>query len=199
MKRRRKRRKTYIQSNESGFVDRRQYLVCASALAVAGCTQRTASGTVEEPTSATMWEKTTNATQPATPNPLDERSLTTFTPQSDTKTETWAEGTEGPPQPALEVRYAGPMDSEERRVTVTIIDRNTGTVVFERIGTLAPGESVAFEEPIGESGTYRLHVRLENRNAATEELTVPDGGIPDYVSYTIGIIDDDVEIGRTEV
>lgn len=180
-------------------MNRRGFLASAGALAFAGCTGRIASEAAEEPTNATVTEKTTNAIQPtATPSPSDGRSLATFTPQSDTRTETWAEGAEGPPQPALTVRYAGPMDDEERRVTVTIAD-DDGTVVFERVGTLAPGESVAFEEPIGESGTYRLHVRLENGISATEELTVPDGGIPDYVSYAVDILGGDVEIGRMEV
>lgn len=54
-------------------------------------------------------------------------------------------------------------------------------------------------EPIDEAGRYRLRVRLGGGDPATKVLDVPDGGIPDYVGYTVRTVGDDIEISGEEV
>ena len=102
-------------------------------------------------------------------------------------------------EPALSVLYAGPLESDTNRtVTVTITDRSTGQVVFDETRELASGESVDFDEPIGEAGEYRIDARLDSGATASRNITTNEGGIADFRTYTVRIVGDQIEILMAE-
>ena len=124
----------------------------------------------------------------------------TFTPQSDRKTETRAKESviPGYPIPSLSVLYSGPMTADQMRVTVTITNGD-GDPVFERVGTLEPGESVSFDDILEEAGSYRIEVRLDDGTTATKEIEVADGGIGQFAGYQVSFSPSGIEITYAEV
>ena len=119
----------------------------------------------------------------------------TFTPQSDRKTETSAEGSviPGYPIPSLSVFYSGPVNADPIRVTVAVTNADDDPV-FERVGTLEPGEEVAFDDVLEDSGTYRIEARLDDGTTATKEIEVADGGIGQFGGYLVSVSPDGIEI-----
>lgn len=162
----------------------------ASAASLAGCAGRSPGADGASPTPTTCEEsptpevRTVTSTQSSTST--TERSAWTF------------------PHDLL-VRYGAPSEPDtDRVVTVTItrpVDGDCNPVAFARKYELEEGASVAVDDPLPDDDptpekdgrTYRLDARLANGNAATQDVTVPDGAIPDYARYTVTVHYGEVE------
>lgn len=166
-------------------------------VAVAGCTSlgfgsddtqpgttsenRTSATTADQPAAETTAERSTDTTQ------TDTSSTPAMTPS--TPVGTSSAGAD------IGLTNAG----DERHTITIVVETNGESPIFNRTTTVSAGESVEWDLPLDEAGTYRITARLDGGASATYEWQLDDPSAAAARIVYIDIEDGDIDFSNMYV